>query len=94
MIKLTIIGLFIIDSDYDVSALPIKHEGGEHTKRNCLSLEPIKNPVTEAIHEAQIVLPNGFIFTKGEILNTKECVVNDGPISFNYPGKKRPLCYR
>ncbi len=50
-------------------------------------LEPMRNPVTGAIHEAQIVLPNGFIFTKGETLNTKECVVNDGPINFSYPGK-------
>ncbi len=50
-------------------------------------LEPMRNPVTRAIHEAQIVLPNGFIFTKGATLNTKECVVNDGPLSFSYPGK-------
>ena len=50
-------------------------------------LEPMRNPATGAIHEAQIVLPNGFILEKGDVLNTKQCVVNDGPINFSYPGK-------
>jgi len=51
-----------------------------------LSLEPIRNPVTGAIHRAIIELPAGFEASRMDMASTKAIVANDGYFNFRYSG--------
>jgi hypothetical protein len=45
--------------------------------------EPIKNPVTGAAHQAQIVLPNGFEYTVAEMGSGTSTTQDPIPLEFS-----------
>ncbi len=46
--------------------------------------EPIRSDMNNSISDAHMILPNGFIWKDGEIVNTKVCEVKVGGLNFRH----------
>ena len=52
-----------------------------------VALEAIRNPVTGAEHEVEVLMPHGFLTKAEDMYSSKQFDVNAGPLHFSYPGK-------
>lgn len=68
--------------------IPLERRGKEATLRlgnvARAEIEPIRSDMDNSVADAHLVLPNGFIWKDGEIVNTKMCDVNIGDLSFRH----------
>jgi hypothetical protein len=66
-----------IDCEIDLAAARARTKLGDIVESNC---EPIRNPITQEEHRAQIHLPNGFEYTTAEMASGSTRASGDMPM--------------